>query len=201
MGSPSPRSASHSEPAARRSPAISSRRPAASGSTTTVRMDFRVLSTLSAVGSIPACSIWRTRSTVASVVDPAANDMTSSVRTPSDSLDRHEPKHAMMNGALSKVPCSRSRMSFASASVYRHLVMSLGCPELSPCYSGILVVTPPRQGSSRTRWGFFMSGTVVASSAITGLLLGPALFRHRSFRLPFWCQQRLRPLLHILDSR
>lgn len=53
MGSPSPRSASHSEPAARRSPAISSRRPAASGSTTTVRMDFRVLSTPSAVGSMP----------------------------------------------------------------------------------------------------------------------------------------------------
>lgn len=124
MGSPSPRSASHSEPAARRSSAISSRRPAASGSTTTVRMDFRVLSTPSAAGSMPACSVWRTRSTVASVVDSIANGMTPSVRMPNDSPDRHEPKHAMMNGASSEIPCRRPRMSFASASVYRRLERS-----------------------------------------------------------------------------
>lgn len=34
-------------------------------------------------------------------------------------------------------------------------IMSQGCPELSPCYSGILAITPTRQGSSRARWGFF----------------------------------------------
>lgn len=98
--------------------------PTASGSTTTVRMDFRVLSTPSAVGSMPACSVWRTRSTVASVVDSVANGMTSSVRMPSDSPDRYEPKHAMMNGASSEVPCSRSKMSFATSSVYRRLERS-----------------------------------------------------------------------------
>lgn len=49
--------------------------------------------------------------------------------------------------------------------------MSLGCPELSPCYSGILVVTPPRQGSSRARWGFFMSGAVKDSLTARGARL------------------------------
>lgn len=100
------------------------RHPAASGGTTTVRMDFRVLSTPSAVGSMPACSVWRTRSTVASVVDSIANGMTSSVRMPSDSPGRYEPKRAMMNDASSEVPCKRPRMSFASASVYRRLERS-----------------------------------------------------------------------------
>ena len=40
---------------------------------------------------------------------------------PSDSPDRHEPKHAMMNGASSEVPRRRPRMSLASSSVYRRL--------------------------------------------------------------------------------
>ena len=53
----------------------------------------------------------------------------------------------------------RHRASRAAPLLACH-IMSLGCPELSPCYSGILVVTPPRQGSSRARWGFFMSGVV-----------------------------------------
>lgn len=34
-------------------------------------------------------------------------------------------------------------------------IMSPGCPELSPYYSGILAITPPRQGSSCARWGFY----------------------------------------------
>ena len=43
---------------------------------------------------------------------------------PSDSPERHDQKHAMMNGASSEVPRRRSRMSLDSASVYRRLERS-----------------------------------------------------------------------------
>ena len=80
-----------------------------------MRADLAVLR--APTGSVPDCCIWRQMSAEARTVPLRCQRMTSSVRTPSDSPERQEPKHARMNAGSRGLPRSASRTPRASSRV------------------------------------------------------------------------------------